>query len=166
MGNELGYKGRALLALKEMRKEAIEKISCTDTAEVLKILKDEVAVLKRVSERLEKMSSDNMMDAYQRLTSTTAVYPKERALEYTSLGLVGEAGEICNKVKKVIRDNGGVLGHEKLDDLRSELGDVLWYVAQLATTLNTRLSDVANFNLRKLADRKKRGVLQGSGDNR
>ena len=82
------------------------------------------------------------------------------------LGLVGEAGEVADKFKKIYRDDNGVLLEEKREMIEKELGDVLWYLAQLATELNIKLSEVAEANIEKLASRMDRGVLQGSGDNR
>jgi NTP pyrophosphatase (non-canonical NTP hydrolase) len=88
------------------------------------------------------------------------------ALAYVTLGLVGEAGEIANKVKKVLRDSEGVVSDEIRETLVGELGDVMWYVARLATELQTSSGLVAQENLNKLLDRKERGVLKGSGDTR
>jgi NTP pyrophosphatase (non-canonical NTP hydrolase) len=106
---------------------------------------------------------------YQDATATTAVYPGRGCtggLVYVALGLAGEAGEIANKVKKIIRDDEGHITPEKAEEIRKELGDVLWYVSQVANELNTSLTYTAGENLDKLADRKIRGVLHGSGDNR
>lgn len=103
---------------------------------------------------------------YQTRTSWTAVYPPEKALEYLALGLTSEAGEVAGKVKKVIRDHGSVVSDEMRAALRSELGDVLWYLAQLCTALEFNMSTVARANLDKLAQRKEAGTLGGSGDNR
>ncbi|QBI98787.1 nucleotide pyrophosphohydrolase [Mycobacterium phage Bobby] len=109
---------------------------------------------------------------YQEGTAKTAIYPGAgnaptiEGLSYVTLGLAGEAGELCNKVKKIIRDNGGELTAEAREKLRDELSDVLWYAAQFATEIGAYLGDVAEANLAKLADRAERGVLQGSGDNR
>lgn len=97
---------------------------------------------------------------YQSKANETAIFPKEVALSYVTLGLVGEAGEIANKVKKVIRDG------RSTDGIADELGDVLWYLAVLAETLGEDLGQIADKNLQKLASRKERGVLGGSGDNR
>lgn len=107
-------------------------------------------------------------DTYQEQTATTAVYPGRgttSGLLYCALGL-GEAGEVQGKAKKVLRDDDGVLTPEKREAMAAELGDLLWYAAQLASELDVSLSDVAQANLDKLADRASRGVLQGSGDNR
>lgn len=105
-------------------------------------------------------------DSYQQLASTTAKYPPESGLVYTTLGLASEAGEVAGKVKKAIRDEGGTISPERKEQLISELGDVLWYCAMLAVELNTPLSTVASENLDKLLDRKNRGVISGDGDNR
>jgi NTP pyrophosphatase (non-canonical NTP hydrolase) len=80
--------------------------------------------------------------------------------------LCGEAGEVADKVKKVLRDREGRFDDAVRDDLRLELGDVLWYVAQLATELELDLEDIAAANLEKLASRAARNVIGGSGDRR
>jgi NTP pyrophosphatase (non-canonical NTP hydrolase) len=82
------------------------------------------------------------------------------------LGLAGEAGEVANKVKKIYRDNDGVLRPDKADEISSELGDVLWYVAAIATDMGVNLQEIAEWNLEKLRDRKKRNVIKGEGDQR
>jgi len=110
-------------------------------------------------------------DDYQARTSTTAIYPdagtgSPTAVSYTIFGLVGEAGELANKYKKVLRDDRGVLTDERRRDLVAELGDVLWYVARLATELGVPLDDVATRNLTKLAARAAASTLTGSGDRR
>lgn len=87
-------------------------------------------------------------------------------MEYAALGLAGEAGEVANKVKKVIRDHGARLHNEHRAAIAAEIGDLLWYCAALATEIGANLEDVANDNLEKLADRKLRGVISGSGDTR
>lgn len=110
--------------------------------------------------------TDIGLDWYQHEAAETAIYPEEVKIAYPVLGLVGEAGEIANKYKKVLRDNGGVLGQERYEAIVDELGDVLWYVAALATDLGIDLSAVAQNNLKKLTDRAQRGKLGGSGDTR
>lgn len=87
-------------------------------------------------------------------------------LVYPILGLVGEAGELANKLKKVARDQKGVPTSEQLDALEDELGDTMWYQAETASALGISLSAICNDNLNKLASRKQRGVLHGEGDNR
>lgn len=82
------------------------------------------------------------------------------------LGLVGESGEFADKIKKLIRDNEGEVSEEMRKELVKELGDVLWYVAVIATYLDTDFDSVAEANIAKLRDRQARGVIQSSGDNR
>ena len=110
--------------------------------------------------------SNLTLNEYQKKASETALYPKEHGVTYTVLGLNGEAGEIADKYKKVIRDQGGELTSEMKDSLMKELGDVLWYVAMCANELGYDLDAVASKNLEKLFSRKERGKIQGSGDNR
>src|SRR3712207_600524 len=102
---------------------------------------------------------------YQQRSRQTAVYPDAGSnLTYPALGLCGEAGEAAEKVKKAIRDDGGVLTEERRAALAAELGDVLWYVAQLASEAELDLDEIAEQNLGKLLSRQRRSVLQGSGD--
>ena len=104
---------------------------------------------------------------YQRGSRATAVYPGAGDnLLYPTLGLCGEAGEVAEKVKKMVRDDGGELTPERRAALAGELGDVLWYVAQLATEAGLELDEIADANLAKLRSRQERAVLQGSGDDR
>lgn len=105
-------------------------------------------------------------DIYQEKTGETAMYPPEKALEYLTLGLCSEAGEVAGKLKKIIRDNNGIVDEDAAQKLSLEIGDVLWYVAQLATTLGLQLSEVAEDNLKKLSARKNKGTITGSGDYR
>lgn len=110
-------------------------------------------------------------EKYQLATADTAIYPGALeggadALSYVTLGLTGEAGEIANKVKKILRDKGGMVTSEDRADLSKELGDVLWYVARLADEIGYPLEEIAQKNVDKLTSRKSRGVLGGSGDNR
>lgn len=103
---------------------------------------------------------------YQEKAKGTAVYPDSLKVIYPTLGLAGETGEVCEKVKKVVRDNNGVFENAKKEEIILELGDVLWYVANVAADLGIALEEVAGKNLLKLANRKQRGVLHGNGDNR
>lgn len=105
---------------------------------------------------------------YQARAMTTAVYPNKGRgnWTYAALGLAGETGEICEKLKKAIRDDGGVVNAERLATIRRELGDVLWYVASLCTELGLSLDAVAAQNIEKLAARKDNGKLHGEGDDR
>jgi len=101
-------------------------------------------------------------DTYQMEAMKTAIYPKDQGIPYLMLGLIGEVGEVAEKIKKEIRD--GKLVDE--DDLKKELGDILWYLSNLALEFDISLSDVAYTNITKLQDRQKRNALSGSGDNR
>jgi NTP pyrophosphatase (non-canonical NTP hydrolase) len=104
---------------------------------------------------------------YQAKAQTTALYPNMgQNPYYPALGLGGEVGEVLNKVKKIMRDHDGKLTDEYREILKKELGDVLWYVAALASELGLNLEEVAQLNLEKLASRKERGTLGGDGDNR
>jgi NTP pyrophosphatase (non-canonical NTP hydrolase) len=103
---------------------------------------------------------------YQRLSRRTAQYPREAWLAYPALGLAGEAGEIAEHAKKAIRDDNGEITPERRSAMTKELGDVLWYLAQLASELDLELDEIAQINLEKLLSRQTRGVLSGSGDDR
>ncbi len=104
---------------------------------------------------------------YQEFAKTTAKYPdRGKNLIYPTLGLVGEAGEVAEKVKKLIRDHGGEITEEIRQELVKELGDVLWYLATFATELNVSFEKMAEINVAKLKSRQARGVIHGSGDNR
>lgn len=102
---------------------------------------------------------------YQQRCRSTARYPQVGANPiYPTLGLCGEAGEVADKVKKVVRDRDGQFDAAVRDDLLLELGDVLWYVAQLASELGFSLAEIGEANLAKLASRAERNVIGGSGD--
>jgi NTP pyrophosphatase (non-canonical NTP hydrolase) len=103
---------------------------------------------------------------YQRLSRRTATYPREAFITYPALGLAGEAGEVAEHAKRILRDDGAELTDERRRAMGSELGDVLWYLAQLATELDLGLDEIAQGNLDKLLSRQRRGVIQGAGDNR
>jgi NTP pyrophosphatase (non-canonical NTP hydrolase) len=103
---------------------------------------------------------------YQRFSRRTAEYPREAWLTYPALGLAGEAGEVAEHAKKAIRDDAGMVTDERRAAVAKELGDVLWYVAQLASELGLELDQIARDNLEKLFSRQRRGVLSGSGDER
>jgi len=107
------------------------------------------------------------LNHYQRESRKTALYPNAGCnVIYPTLGLVGEAGEVADKVKKILRDKKGLFDKESKDAIKFELGDVLWYISQLSSELGYELEDVANANLQKLNSRKIRGKIQGSGDDR
>ena len=104
---------------------------------------------------------------YQEKASSTAIYPnKGNNITYPVLGLSGEAGEVAEKVKKVIRDKNGVLDQETKNAIAKELGDVLWYVSAVSTEIGIDMGVIAQMNIDKLLLRKEKGCLQGSGDDR
>ena len=104
---------------------------------------------------------------YQTKSRKTAGYPAiGHPVIYPTLGLVNEAGEVAGKIKKVFRDKDGEINAETRDALKAELGDVLWYIAQVCTELEISLDDAAEANLAKLLDRQSRGKIRGDGDNR
>lgn len=110
--------------------------------------------------------SELTFNDYQTRAITTKIYPPGLAIPYVTLGLMGEAGEVAEKVKKVIRDENGVFTDEKKKELAKEIGDVLWYSAALADEIGWSISDIAQGNIEKLEKRKAEGKLGGSGDNR
>lgn len=116
---------------------------------------------------------------YQNKSKETAKYPSLKVLAqspgqretvtkyiYPAIGLSDESGEVLGKIKKIIRDNQGFVTGEQENEIAKEIGDCLWYISQLATELNLNLEDIAKQNLEKLASRKERNVINGSGDNR
>lgn len=121
---------------------------------------------------------------YQKLAHKTAKYPhiavvldpkdpQDDTFELTTvnfmypvLGLVGEAGEVAEKIKKIVRNKNGEYTKEDIEALKKELGDVLWYHAELCTILGIDMGDCAKTNIIKLKDREKRGVIKSQGDNR
>lgn len=106
-------------------------------------------------------------DIYQRESRKTALYPSiGHPMVYPTLGLANEAGEVAGKVKKIFRDKEGQITEETRQALKQELGDVLWYLAQVCTELNLSLADVASANLEKLFSRLERQQIQGDGDYR
>lgn len=104
---------------------------------------------------------------YQEKSRETAMYPDlGDNFVYPTLGLSGEAGEVAEKIKKVIRDKGGIIDDITRLEIQKELGDVLWYLSQIASELKLSLEDVAQFNVEKLQSRKQRNMIHGEGDNR
>lgn len=93
-------------------------------------------------------------EEYQEEAKTTALYPRRLSnLEYPTLGLAGEAGEVANVVKKIQRDHAGVITDDTRAKLKDELGDVLWYISACADELGMTLSEIAQYNVAKLAKR-------------
>jgi NTP pyrophosphatase (non-canonical NTP hydrolase) len=123
----------------------------------------ELGAQSNESNKYKKVSD---LDMYQKVALTTAIYPREQAIIYPTLGLTGEAGEVANKVKKIIRDGSNKNDDSMVSEIKSEIGDCLWYIAVLADDIGCKLSDIANTNLVKLANRKEKGTIGGSGDKR
>lgn len=106
-------------------------------------------------------------EEYQKLSRKTALYPNAGSnFVYPTLGLAGEAGEVAEKIKKVIRDKNSIVSEETKIEIAKELGDVLWYVTQIAAELGLSLDSIADSNIKKLYSRFDRGALGGDGDNR
>ena len=123
----------------------------------------ELGAQSNESNKYRKVSD---LDMYQKVALTTAIYPREQAIIYPTLGLTGEAGEVANKVKKIIRDGSDSKDEKLVSEIKAEIGDCLWYIAVLASDFDIKLSDIASANLEKLEKRKERGTIHGSGDNR
>lgn len=145
--------------------------------------KDQKAVMEKIrkdileivgedrSEEVEQFFKDELMGKltlrqYQEEAVKTAIYGEGSNIIYPTLGLTGEAGEVADKIKKVLRDEGGVFSDEIKQEIAKELGDVLWYLAALSRDLGVSLDEIAYGNLEKLRSRQERGVISGSGDNR
>lgn len=106
-------------------------------------------------------------DLYQRESRKTwNLVHTDHPIVYPTLGLVNEAGEVAGKIKKIFRDRGGAISEADRQALKAELGDVLWYLAQICTELDLSLAEVASYNMEKLFDRLERGVIRGDGDTR
>ena len=124
-------------------------------------------VLYTMDNKIHIKDSNITFDKYQDTVRETAFYPNiGKNLSYPALGLAEEAGEVCGKIKKIIRDDGGILSQEKKEEIVKELGDILFYISAQCWELDIKLSDVANKNIEKIRDRFNRGKLKGSGDNR
>ncbi len=108
----------------------------------------------------------NFTDYQQRAKQTAKYLIIGHAVVYPTLGLTNEAGEVAGKIKKIFRDKEGVINETDREALQAELGDVLWYLAQIATELHLSLDNIAEHNIAKLLDRQARGKIQGDGDNR
>lgn len=106
------------------------------------------------------------LNDYQKAALVTAIYPEDKRIIYPALGMCGEAGEVADKVKKVIRDNDQQFTEEKKLEIAKEVGDVLWYCATLSNDIGFTLEEIAQINIEKLQSRQQRGKLGGNGDNR
>jgi len=106
-------------------------------------------------------------ETYQKLSRKTAIYPdKDKNFTYPALGLAGETGEVIEKVKKLVRDKNSIIDDATREEVKKEMGDVLWYLAQLATELKISLNEAAEKNIEKLMSRMEKGTLHGKGDDR
>ncbi len=104
---------------------------------------------------------------YQEQSRQTAIYPDVgNNFVYPILGIAGESGEVAEKVKKILREKNGAVDEEAKQELAKELGDLLWYMSQLASELGITLDEVAKSNIDKTRSRMERGALLGNGDNR
>ena len=121
---------------------------------------------EEAKEYMKRKSNSLTFDDYQAKAKETAIYPQNVKLLYPALGLTGEAGEVANKVKKVVRDGVNNMPSDWREQIAAELGDVLWYVASVATDLNLSLGQIAEENNTKLNSRKERGTIGGFGDTR
>lgn len=121
------------------------------------------SILDIIAMELKSQRRDDLSDQLDRVLGYTDI---GKNIYYTTLGLVGEAGEVAEKVKKIMRDNDGVISDQIKENLLKELGDVLWYVAATCDELGISMDAVAQTNITKLFSRRDRGKLQGSGDNR
>ena len=116
--------------------------------------------------RRKSMVEIKGLNEYQQRALETAIYPEDKKIIYPTLGLTGEAGEVADKVKKVLRDNNQVFDDEHRKAIALELSDVMWYCATLANDLGYTLQEIAEMNYEKLSSRQKRGKINGNGDYR
>ena len=119
-----------------------------------------------VKQWMKERYKDMDVNVYQEKAVATAIYPETHKITYPALGMAGEAGEVANKVKKIIRDGKKSLPDDWQQQLASEIGDVLWYCAALARDLDMSLATIMAANLDKLKARQEQGTLGGSGDKR
>ena len=119
-----------------------------------------------VKQWMKERYKDMNVNVYQDRAVATAIYPETHKITYPALGMAGEAGEVANKVKKIIRDGKKSLPDDWQQQLASEIGDVLWYCAALARDLDMSLATIMAANLDKLKTRQEQGTLGGSGDKR
>tara|TARA_R110000824_G_scaffold57273_1_gene156018 strand:+ start:849 stop:1229 length:381 start_codon:yes stop_codon:yes gene_type:complete len=123
-------------------------------------------IVDEAEEYMKEKGSTFTFDAYQIEAKETAIYPQKMKILYPALGLTGEAGEVANKVKKIVRDGLDKMPSDWREQIAGELGDVLWYCAAIASDLNMSLGQIAMSNRNKLNSRKERGKIGGFGDTR
>ena len=134
--------------------------------DVIEELKEQESRIMDLEDQLESQKYQFSLLEYQQKAKMTAIYPTiGHSVIYPALGLANETGELLGKLKKVFRDKSGDFTDSK-KEIRSEIGDVLWYLSQVCTELNISLEGVAVENLDKLKDRMDRGAIKGDGDNR
>lgn len=112
------------------------------------------------------MKDEISLQEYNNLINLTKVYPKEIGILYCSLGLAGESGEVCEKIKKIYRDNSGNITEEKRLEIAKEISDVIWYCTALSQEIGYSLQDILYLNKVKLMKRKETNTLHGEGDSR
>ena len=140
----------AILELKRLIREKVDPSRYDEVDELL----------------LNAFNNPLTINEYQNKAIATAIYGEGSSIIYPTLGLTGEAGEVADKVKKVLRDSNGEFTDEKKLEIAKETGDALWYIAALSRDLGYTLEEIAQMNLDKLASRKERNMISGSGDNR
>lgn len=166
---------RVWLIVETATKEVIDKAGSSDLANkvISQIEKADKEVGTYEPQRYEIVCkyaddyvNDKSLNDYQIDALKTAIYPESELITYPALGLNGEAGEVADKVKKVIRDNRGKYTDSIRKDIALEVGDCLWYIAVLADRLGFKLSEIAEMNITKLQNRVKKCTINGSGDYR
>lgn len=130
------------------------------------ILYDDIERLIRFFSTEEKENNTMTLNEYQKKALETEDYPSELKIILPTLGLTGEAGEVADKVKKVLRDNNGEFTGERTKEIAKELGDVAWYLAVLAHSIGYTLEEICKMNIDKIESRFVRGKIHGEGDNR
>ena len=124
------------------------------------------SIIDEAEEYMKEKGSAFTFDEYHAEAKETAIYPHNMKILYPALGLTGEAGEVANKVKKIVRDGVDKMPPDWREQIAGELGDVLWYCAAIASDLNMSLGQIAMSNRNKLNSRKERGKIGGFGDTR
>ena len=125
-----------------------------------------MSIKEQAENWLKERYKDMKISEYEEKAQATAIYPDTYKITYPALGMAGEAGEVANKVKKLIRDGSAGMADDWKEQLASEIGDVMWYCAALARDLDVSLTTIMAANLDKLKARQERGTLGGSGDKR
>jgi len=125
-----------------------------------------MSIKEQAENWLKERYKDMKISEYEEKAQATAIYPDSHKITYPALGMAGEAGEVANKVKKLIRDGKDEMPDDWREQLASEIGDVMWYCAALARDLDVSLTTIMAANLDKLKARQERGTLGGSGDKR